>query len=167
MPSGEMSASASGGQQEQTPVVTSFVLRLRNGRDEVLLAQRSQRVRTYRGAWGGISGYLEPGVTPLEQAYTELHEEAGLTRDDVELLRVGEPVAFRDESLGQNWVVYPFLFRLLRPDAVRSDWEADRFEWYPPETVATLPTVPRLAEALAHVYPPTPAEDGDGDRPAQ
>ena len=167
MPSGEMSASASGGQQEQTPVVTSFVLRLRSGRDEVLLAQRSQRVRTYRGAWGGISGYLEPGVTPLEQAYTELHEEAGLTRDDVELLRVGEPVAFRDESLGQNWVVYPFLFRLLRPDAVRSDWEADRFEWYPPETVATLPTVPRLAEALAHVYPPTPAEDGDGDRPAQ
>ena len=167
MPSGEMSASASGGQQEQTPVVTSFVLRLRNGRDEVLLAQRSQRVRTYRGAWGGVSGYLEPGVTPLEQAYTELHEEAGLTRDDVELLRVGEPVAFRDESLGQNWVVYPFLFRLLRPDAVRSDWEADRFEWYPPETVATLPTVPRLAEALAHVYPPTPAEDGDGDRPAQ
>ena len=167
MPSGEMSASASGGQQEQTPVVTSFVLRLRSGRDEVLLAQRSQRVRTYRGAWGGVSGYLEPGVTPLEQAYTELHEEAGLTRDDVELLRVGEPVAFRDESLGQNWVVYPFLFRLLRPDAVRSDWEADRFEWYPPETVATLPTVPRLAEALAHVYPPTPAEDGDGDRPAQ
>ena len=167
MPSGEMSASASGGQQEQTPVVTSFVLRLRSGRDEVLLAQRSQRVRTYRGAWGGVSGYLEPGVTPLEQAYTELHEEAGLTRDDVELLRVGEPVAFRDESLGQNWVVYPFLFRLLRPDAVRSDWEADRFEWYPPETVATLPTVPRLAEALAQVYPPTPAEDGDGDRPAQ
>ena len=167
MPSDEMSVSASGGQQEQTPVVTSFVLRMLGGRDEVLLAQRSQRVRTYRGAWGGISGYLEAGVTPLEQAYTELREEAGLTRDDVELLRVGEPIAFRDESLGQNWVVYPFLFRLLRPEAVRHDWEADRFEWYPPEAVATLPTVPRLAEALANVYPPTPAGDADGDRPAQ
>jgi 8-oxo-dGTP pyrophosphatase MutT (NUDIX family) len=167
MPSEETSASVSGRQDEQTPVVTSFVLRMLGGRDELLLAQRSQRVRTYRGAWGGISGYLEAGVTPLEQAYTELREEAGLSRDDVELLRVGKPIAFRDESLGQNWVVHPFLFRLLRPEAVRNDWEADRFEWYPPEAVAALPTVPRLAEALAHVYPPTPAGDDDGDRPAQ
>lgn len=163
MPSEETSASVSGRQDEQTPVVTSFVLRMLGGRDELLLAQRSQRVRTYRGAWGGISGYLEPGVTPLEQAYTELREETGLARDDVELLRVGEPIPFRDEALAQNWIVHPFLFRLLRPEAVRSDWEADRFEWYPPEVVATLPTVPRLSDALAHVYPPTPAESDNGD----
>jgi 8-oxo-dGTP pyrophosphatase MutT (NUDIX family) len=161
MPTDETSGDA--GQEEQTPVVTCFVLRSRDGLDELLLAQRSQRVRTYRGAWGGISGYLEPGVTPLEQAYTELREEAGLARDDVELLRVGEQIPFRDEALAQNWVVHPFLFRLLRPDAVRSDWEADRFEWYPPESVTTLPTVPRLAEALAHVYPAMPAESGNGD----
>ena len=148
---------------EQTPVVTCFVLRSRDGQDEVLLAQRSQRVRTYRGAWGAISGYLEPGVTPLEQAYTEMREEAGLERGDVELLRTGDLVAFRDEAIAQNWVVHPFLFRLLRPEAVRSDWEADRFAWYPPRALATLPTVPRLAEALAHVYPPGSTERDNGD----
>jgi 8-oxo-dGTP pyrophosphatase MutT (NUDIX family) len=136
-----------------TAVVTCFVLRSRAGGDEVLLAQRSQRVRTYRGAWGGVSGYVEPGVTPQEQAYTELSEEAGLARDDVELLRVGEPLAFRDDALAQNWVVHPFLFRLLHPERLRSDWEADQFQWYAPSDLATLPTVPQLAEALAHVYP--------------
>lgn len=163
MPTDETSGNAGQEQEEQvTPVVTCFVLRSRDGQDEVLLAQRSQRVRTYRGSWGGVSGYLEPGVTPLEQAYTELREEAGLARDDVELLRAGEPIPFRDEALAQNWIVHPFLFRLLRPEAVRSDWEADRFEWYPPEAVATLPTVPRLADALAHVYPPAPAETDNG-----
>ena len=147
---------------DETPVVTCFVLRARDGQDEVLLAQRSQRVRTYRGAWGGVSGYVEPGVAPLDQAYTELSEEAGLARDDVELLRTGAPIAFRDETLAQNWVVHPYLFRLLRPEALRRDWEADRFAWYPPEAVATLPTVPRLADALAHVYPPnTPMEGND------
>ena len=138
---------------QATAVVTCFVMRTNMGRDEVLLAQRSQRVRTYRGAWGGVSGYVEARVTAQEQAYTELSEEAGLARDDVELLRVGEPLAFRDDALAQNWVVHPFLFRLLHPEHLRSDWEADQFQWYAPSDLATLPTVPRLAEALAHVYP--------------
>ena len=138
---------------QATAVVTCFVMRTNMGRDEVLLAQRSQRVRTYRGAWGGVSGYVEARVTAQEQAYTELSEEAGLARDDVELLRVGEPLAFRDDALAQNWVVHPFLFRLLHPEHLRSDWEADQFQWYAPTDLATLPTVPRLAEALAHVYP--------------
>lgn len=138
---------------EATDVVTCFVLRTDAGQDEILLAQRSQHVRTYRGAWAGISGYVENGVTPIDQAYAELEEEAGLARDDVELLRVGEPVAFHDDMIGQSWVVHPFLFRLLRPEHLQSDWETEQFRWYPPSEVATLPTVPRLAEALAHVYP--------------
>lgn len=138
---------------EATAVVTCFVMRSHEGHDEILLAQRSQRVRTYRGAWAGISGYVEPGVTPIEQAYTELREEAGLARDDVELLLTGEPVAFRDDALAQSWVVHPFLFRLLRPDHLRSDWEATQFRWYEPPEIEALATVPRLAEALTHVYP--------------
>ena len=158
MPFAEASESAASG--GPTHVVTSFVLRSTRGHDEVLLAQRSQRVRTYRGAWGGISGYVEPGVTPTDQAYTELSEEAGLTHDDVELLLTGEPITFRDEAIDQDWVVHPFLFRLLQPDRVRSDWEAVQFQWFAPEDVATLPTVPRLAEALSHVYPPEATHGG-------
>lgn len=145
-------------EQEQTPVVSSFVRRhvggLPDGKDVVLLARRSQKVRTYRGAWAAISGYLEPGVTPLEQAYTELREETGLGRDDVRLLRVGEPVAFRDESIGQNWVVHPFLFDLVTNKEVVHDWEAKEFRWFPPDALNSLETVPMLREALARVYPP-------------
>src|SRR6185312_11725569 len=126
------------GSSEATDVVTCFVMRADHGHDEVLLAQRSQRVRTYRGAWAGISGYVEPGVTPLEQAYTELQE-------DVELLLTGEPIAFRDDMLAQSWVVHPFLFRLVHPEHLRSDWEATQFKWYDPPEVETLATVPRLA----------------------
>src|SRR5512146_3021454 len=118
--------------QEPTHVVTTFLLRRDSGRDEILLVQRSQRVRTYRGAWAGISGYVEPGVTPLEQAYTELQEEAGLGREDVELLLTDEPMAFRDDMLAQSWLVHPFLFRLLHPERLRSDWEATQFNWYEP-----------------------------------
>ncbi len=144
------SASRSGG---PTHVVTCFLLRQDRGYDEVLLARRSERVRTYRGAWAAISGYIEPNVAPIDQAYQELQEETGLTRDAVTLLRTGEPVAFRDADIAQDWVVHPFLFLAIQPDAVKHDWEAHEFAWMAPDAVAGLATVPRLAEALAHVYP--------------
>ncbi len=143
--------SAAGG---PTHVVSCFLLRSDRGRDETLLARRSERVRTYRGAWGAISGYLEPGVMPLDQAYQEIREETGLQRADVALLRVGQELPFRDEAIGQDWVVHPFLFAALRPDVAQHDWEAQEFAWTPVEQVGDLPTVPRLAEALALVYSP-------------
>lgn len=139
--------------REPTHVVTAFLLRRDRGRDEILLVQRSQRVRTYRGAWGGVSGYVEPGVTPLEQAYTELSEEASLPREAVRLLREGQPLPVRDEVNGLSWVVHPFLFALAEPERLRTDWEAVAHRWVTPDALAALSTVPMLAEALARVYP--------------
>jgi 8-oxo-dGTP pyrophosphatase MutT (NUDIX family) len=136
-----------------THVVTCFVLRRGPDGDAVLLVRRSERVRTYRGAWAAVSGYLEPNVTPIEQAYTELREETGLDRTDVVLLRTGEPLAFRDAQLAQSWVVHPFLFSVASSERIRTDWEATEHRWVPPVDVATFPTVPMLAEALARVYP--------------
>lgn len=141
------------GNDQATHVVTNFVLRRDRGHDELLLVQRSGRVRTYQGAWAGISGYVEPGVTPLEQAYTELSEEARLSQQDLRLLRAGEPLAFRDESIQQSWVVHPFLFEIAQPERVRTDWEATSMQWVTPEQLRQLPTVPMLAEALERVYP--------------
>lgn len=139
--------------QQPTEVVTCFLLRRDRGHDEVLLAQRSERVRTYRGHWGAISGYVERQTSPREQAYQEIREETGLRDDEVTLLREGEPLAFRDESIATDWVVHPFLFLALRPESVVHDWEALTFAWQPPERLADLQTVPQLAEALARVYP--------------
>jgi ADP-ribose pyrophosphatase YjhB (NUDIX family) len=144
-----------------TEVVTSFLLRKSPEGDLVLLVRRSQRVRTYRGAWAGISGYLEPGITPREQAYTELSEEAGLGRTDVQLLRTGEPLTFFDAQLGQSWTVHPFLFALLSPERVRTDWEATEHRWVRPADAASYITVPMLIEALNSVYPPQESSGGN------
>jgi ADP-ribose pyrophosphatase YjhB (NUDIX family) len=136
-----------------THVVTCFVLRRDRGHDELLLVRRSTRVGSYQGAWAGVSGFVEPGVTPLDQAYTELHEEAALERADLRLLRSGVPVAVHDAALGRHWVVHPFLFAVADPARLRTDWEATEHQWAPPEALAQLTTVPKLAEALAAVYP--------------
>lgn len=148
--------------EQPTPVVTSFLLRRAPEGDRVLLLRRSGRVRTYQGAWGGVSGYLEPGVTPLEQAYTEIREETRVPREAARLLRAGEPFEFRDETLGQAWRVYPFLFALDAAAQITTDWETTEHTWAAPEevTTGTLAAVPRLAESLARVYPPPPSPLG-------
>src|SRR5207248_9060697 len=72
-----------------THVVTSFLMRSDTGEPRILIVQRSQRVGSYHGQWAGISGFVEPGVTPDEQAFTEMSEETGLQRDHVRMLRRG------------------------------------------------------------------------------
>lgn len=150
-----------------TEVVTCFVLRDAERTDAaapataaVLLVQRSQHVRTYRGAWAAISGYLESGVTPIEQAYTELREELGLTRDDLELRRSGAPLAVSDPQAQLEWVVHPFLFVVRDTDRIRTDWEATQHAWVAPADVGTYDTVPGLQRALAAVYPADTPVDG-------
>ena len=61
-----------------THVVTCFLTRYDAAESRILIVQRSQRVGSYHGQWAGISGFLEVGVTPDEQAFTEIREETGL-----------------------------------------------------------------------------------------
>jgi ADP-ribose pyrophosphatase YjhB (NUDIX family) len=140
-----------------THVVTCFLLRRDRGLDEILLVRRSQRVGSYRGTWAGVSGFVEPGVTPLEQAYTEIREETELSGDDLHLVRAGTVVPVDDAAIGRHWIVHPFLFEVMAPERIRTDWEAADSRWASPGSLAGLDTVPRLADALAAVYPPDAA----------
>src|SRR6266581_2087579 len=102
-------------QQElrQTHVVSCFLLRTDMNQPRILLVRRSQRVGTYNARWAGISGFLEGGVTPDEQAYTEIREETGLQREQVRMLKRGAIVEHEDESIRRHWYIHPFLFETL------------------------------------------------------
>jgi 8-oxo-dGTP diphosphatase len=137
----------------ETSVVTCFLLRTDpRGQVELLILRRSGRVRTYRGRWAGVSGYLED--EPEEQARRELREETGLSSGDVELLRTGEPVTFEDPEVDTRWTVHPFLFRVRPGATIAIDWEHTEARWVRPGALGRYRTVPRLKEALARVYPP-------------
>lgn len=128
-------------------VVTCFL----ESDGDILLLRRSQQVGTYRGRWAGVSGYVE--TTPGEQALTEIAEETGLSSEQVQLLRKGEPLAVEDDDLGIRWIVHPYLFHVRDRSQIRTDWEHLETRWVSPANIGDLPTVPRLAEALARVYP--------------
>ena len=129
-----------------THVVTSFLMRSDTGEPRILIVQRSQRVGSYHGQWAGISGFVEPGITPDEQAYTEIREETGLQRDQVRMLRRGTVVEHLDPALGRHFYIHPFLFEALTPDAIHTDWEATAMRWIAPGELKNYETVPKLPE---------------------
>ncbi len=129
---------------EPTHVVTCF---LRRG-TKVLVLRRSQRVRTHRGLWAGVSGYIERDEEPLETAYKELREEVSAEPDQVHLVRQAEALVLFDEPTGTLWAVHPFLFD-DRGVSVRTDWEHVEHRWIEPRELESLDTVPGLGRTLA------------------
>ena len=127
-------------------VVTVFLTH----HSKVLVLKRSSKVGTYKGRWAGVSGYLE-SEDSLDQAYTEMAEEVGLSRNDVTLIRVGEFLEVVDEAQKRCWRVHPFLFRVDEPDKIRLDWENTEMRWIRPDELVGLETVPALKETLERV----------------
>src|ERR1700730_319681 len=130
-----------------THVVTSFLMRTDMTEPRLLIVQRSQRVGSYHGQWAGISGFVEPDTTPAEQAYTEIREETSLQREQVRLLKRGEVVEHIDPALGRHFYIHPFLFEVLSPEAIRTDWEANEMRWIAPTELKNYETVPKLLGA--------------------
>lgn len=154
-----MSAEGQGTALPERAVVTCFLLRRRPTGDRLLLVKRSQRVSTFAGLWAGISGSIE--TTPTEQALTEIREETGLAPPAITLLATGEPLTVDDPAHHCRWRIHPFLVLVADEAVIQLDWEQSESRWVRPSEIAQLPTVPRLAEALARVYlPPSQAAAG-------
>ncbi len=134
-------------QLRETHVVSCFLLRTDMGPPGLLIVQRSRRVGSYNARWAGISGFIEAGVTPEEQAFTEIREETGLQSQQVHMLKRGEVIEYEDASIGRHWYIHPFLFEVSAPDAITLDWEAVKMRWIAPSDIHTFQTVPKLEEA--------------------
>ena len=87
---------------------------------------------TSRGLWSVVTGYLEPEVEPLSQAWVELEEELGLGPNHLTLVRHLEPVPLTSPGSGKQFLVYPFLFESQQVPALVLNWEHDEVQWAEP-----------------------------------
>ncbi len=81
----------------------------------------------------------------------------------LELLRVGKPYSFIDESIGRQWNINPFAFRLKDTseggkgeEGIVIDWEHEGWEWHDPLKVngsEEFGGVPKLVNSLRRVWP--------------
>ncbi len=131
-------------QVAERPVVTAF---LRN-RGRILILRRGEKVGTFRGAWSGVSGYIEGSERARDRVRKEIREETAVSEAR---LRVEGPVV-RTRHEATVFAVHPFLFDVPNR-RVRLDWENVEARWIRPEEIGGLNTVPRLADALSAVLP--------------
>ncbi|MGH9909096.1 MAG: NUDIX domain-containing protein [Nitrososphaerales archaeon] len=132
--------------KKKSRVVTVFLMH----EGSVLILRRSDKVRTMKHKWAGISGYIEGNENVLERAYKEISEETGFSSKEIELVKTAEPLEVPDKELDTLWIVHPHLFKTSRTD-VELDWEHDQYRWIDPAEITSYDTVPMLKETLQSV----------------
>ncbi len=94
-------------------------------------------------------GYVEPGVEPIEQAWTEIQEELGLQPPDVWLVRNGPPQQLTSRASGKQFLVYPFLLESAAGSEVTLNWEHSEVAWVEPSRLADADCVPWQRDVVA------------------
>ena len=140
---------------EAQRVVTAFLQHA----GKILLLRRSAAVRTFPGRWAAVSGSIDGGRTPEEQARVEISEEIGLGDDDIALRVVGVPLLAEDPPSGRTFLVHPFAFAVGDPEKLRLNWENTEARWIAPEELARFETVPRLGDTWEKVATAPPVAD--------
>ncbi len=130
-----------------TKIVTCF---LKSG-DKILILKRSDKVKSMKSLWAGISGIIENNESPLERTKIEIFEELGIDANQIKLLK--ESVKMRIMSPqyeNHEWEVYPFLFSVENPK-IKLNWENSEYTWVKVEEISNYETVPSLDKVLSNL----------------
>ncbi len=128
-------------------VATSLLL---NNDGNLLILKRSNKVKTYKGLWGGVAGYVEKNEKPYETAIKEIKEEVGLKKEDVSLIKKLDPIVFTDfyEQKRYDWEIFVFLFEIRKKSKIKIDWEHSEYRWIQPSEIINYNTVPHLKDVV-------------------
>lgn len=130
---------------KSTKIVTSFLTQ--DGK--YLILKRSNKVRTMKDLWAGISGIIEGNEDPLYRAKKEIHEETSITEDQITLIRAAAQMR-TDSPQYENheWLIFPFLFSVENPK-IKLNWENSEYQWITPSDLTKFEIVPSLEKVLA------------------
>jgi len=127
-----------------TKIVTSFIKN--NGK--LLILKRSDKVKSMKGLWAGISGIIEKNEVPLKRARIEIFEEVGITEDMIKLVRSAEEMRVNSPQYeNHEWKIFPFLFEAENP-IIKLNWENSEYKWINMEDLKNYNTVPSLQKVL-------------------
>lgn len=130
-----------------TKIVTSFII----NNEKLLILKRSDKVKSMKGLWAGISGIIENNEEPLKRAKIEIFEEVGITEDKITLVKSAEGMRVNSPQYeNHEWEIYPFLFEVENPE-IELNWENSEFEWIDIKELENYETVPSLQQVLLNL----------------
>lgn len=130
-----------------TKIVTCF---LKSG-DKILILKRSDKVKSMKSLWAGISGIIENNESPLERTKIEIFEELGIDANQIQLLKESAKMRIISPQYeNHEWEVYPFLFSVENPK-IKLNWENSEYKWVKVEEISNYETVPSLDKVLSNL----------------
>lgn len=127
-----------------TRIVTSFI----KDNDKFLLLKRSEKVKTMKGLWAGVSGIIENNEDPLKRAKIEIYEELGLPEDKIRLLKSSSKMKVHSPQYeNHEWEIFPFLFEVKDPK-IKLNWENSEYRWILAKEIKNYDTVPSIEKVL-------------------
>ncbi len=132
----------------KTKIVTSFLI----NSEEILLLKRSEKVKSMKNLWAGISGIIENNEEPIKRARIEIFEEVGIEESNITLVREGDKMLIESpQYVDHQWEVYPFLFSCDNRE-IKLNWENSAFKWIDINDMNKFTTVPSLDKVLTRLF---------------
>ena len=130
-----------------TRIVTSFI----KYNDQILILKRSEKVRSMKGLWSGVSGIIENNENPIDRAKIEIFEEVGIKEKEIRVVKKLEKMKIQSQQYkNHEWEIFPFLFE-TKNDNIKLNWENAEFEWIQPKELKNYQTVPSLEKILVNL----------------
>ena len=130
-----------------TRIVTSFI----KHNDQILILKRSEKVRSMKGLWSGVSGVIENNENPIDRAKIEIFEEVGIKEKEIKLVKKLEKMKISSQQYkNHEWEIFPFLFETKNGN-ITLNWENSEFKWILPKELKNYQTVPSLEKILLNL----------------
>lgn len=131
-----------------TKIVTSFI----KDEQKILILKRSDKVKTMKGLWAGISGIIEKNESPLTRAKIEIFEETGISEDKIKLVKSAEKIRVNSPQYeNHEWEIFPFLFEAKNPK-IKLNWENSKYLWITVDELKNYNSVPNLEKVLLNLW---------------
>ncbi len=130
-----------------TKIVTSFI----QDEQKILILKRSDKVKTMKGLWAGISGIIEKNESPLTRAKIEIYEETGISEDKIKLIKSAEKLRVNSPQYeNHEWEIFPFLFEAKNPE-IKLNWENSEYLWITLDELKNYNSVPSIEKVLLNL----------------
>ena len=127
-----------------TRIITAFI----KNNNKILILKRSDKVRSMKGLWSGVSGIIENNEIPINRAKIEIFEEVGIKENKIKIIKSIEKIKISSPQYeNHEWEVFPFLFE-TKESKIKLNWENSEHKWINVNELKNYETVPSLDKIL-------------------
>ena len=130
----------------KTIVITSII----GNENNILILKRSEKVKSFKHKWGGVSGYFEKNEDLLSRALIEIYEETKIIKENLTLRKILNQITIEIEK-ERSIIIQPFYFH-SKSKNVSMNWEHTEHRWIAKNQINKYETVPKLAQILYECF---------------